>query len=480
MPKFQAIQAAHEVLSDPIQKAKYDLERAKLNRLRETESSNFKKPPPPRRTDSGYANGAYHQPTAQPPPRRDTSTSRYAQQNASRARPQSTTSASADKFAQFARAATTAPTWDRARYEEASRAEGLRGLNAMRGGQPPQTSPLRPRHPTAPRSAGTDTYTPASEQSPGFPGLNRTTSQRRGGPHAGFGDEPPPRSAYAQHHRPERDRPPSAGVFPTVDPQAQRRPQESMNPLRQTRSFQPEDFTHPRPGLSRTSSKYATAGGERTQVNTANISRSASVRNSPIDHKWDERGPFGARSAAEEGTPKPRHRSHSPQARNGKATFEYGSETSSDGSDTPAYPPPQNRKKATLRRPHTHSSSSDTAGLEGYFPNTNYTRIVEDSNTYDYPAPENKATPVRKPFSNMTSPIDQHDVGVNDPLFYTASRDETPRHQYAFLFISQSQSQRLSQLYMARVGGSIQILFQNSGMSSNITIDISIERDLHL
>lgn len=310
----------------------------------------------------------------------------------------------------------------------------------MRGSQVPQTSPLRPRPPTAPRSTAADAYSPGAEPSPGFPGLNRTTSQRRGfGTHAAAGDEPQSRSAYAQYHRSERDRPSAAGLFPNVDPQAQQRSRESLSPLRQTRSFHPDDLMPARPGLSRAASKYATAGGERTQVNTANVGRSASVRNSPIDHKWEEKGPFGARSAAEERTPRPRHRSHSPQARNGTAAFEYPSETSSEEADTPP-PPRQNQKKASLRRPHTHSSSGDAPGLTGYFPSTNYTRVVDDSSTYDYPAPDTKATPVRKPFTNVASSSDEHDLSANEPSFYNPSQDEIPRHQYESPFISQLQA----------------------------------------
>lgn len=439
MPKFQAIQAAHEILGDPIQKAKYDLERAKLNRSRDIESPTFRKPPPPRRTDSTYTNGVYPQPTPQPPPRRDASTSRYAPQNAARSRPQATASSGADKFAQFARAAPS--QWDRAKFEEAqARAEGLRGLNAMRPGPVPQTSPLRPRHPTAPRSTGADSYSPGAEPSPGFPGLNRTSSQRRGfGTHAGAGDELPSRSAYAQYHRSERDRPPSAGLFPNVDAHGQQRSRDPVSPLRQAHSFHSDDFTQTRPGLSRASSKYASAGGERTQVNTANIGRSASVRNSPLDPSEEERGPFGTRSAAEQRTPRPRHRSHSPQARNGTATFQYASETSSDEEITPPLAP-QDRKKANLRRPATHSGNRDGPGLTGYFPSTNYTRVVDDGSTYDYPAPDTKATPVRKPFTNMTSPIDEHDASANEPSIHAPSQDEVPKHQYEFPFISHSQA----------------------------------------
>ena len=295
----------------------------------------------------------------------------------------------------------------------------------MRGGPVPQTSPLRTRqHPTAPKPAG-DPYGSGTDPLPGFQGLNRANSQRRF-PSANTGGEET-RSAYAHYHRADRERPPSAGSFPNVVPERSR---ESVSPLRQTRSFPHHDeLPQTRPPLSRTSSRYARTGGERTNLNTTPIGRSASVRNSPIDREWEERGPFGAKPVPEERNTRPRHRSHSPQTRPGNAKFEYNSETSSDED---AIPSPQERRKAPLKRPQTHTStySSDGPGLTGYFPNTNYTRIVEDGNKYDYPAPESKGTPIRKPFANLASAFDAHDPNANEPPFRSSSEEDISRHKY--------------------------------------------------
>lgn len=432
MPKFQAIQAAHEVLGDANQKAKYDAERAKLSRARDVESpvGTFKKPAAPPRTNSFYPNGQYSQSGSQPPPRKDPSAGQYVPQGSSR-RPQSATASSADKFAQFARAAPPPQQWDRSRFEEAARQEGLRGMNAMKGSMP-QASPLRPHHPTAPRSAGADPYGSGPEPSPGFPGLNRTASHRRAyAARPPSGDEAPPsRSAYAHYHRSERERPPSVGGFAHIDPNKPARDRGSVSPLRQTRSFHPDDFSTLRPGLSRASSKYARTGGERTQVNTANIGRSTGVRNSPVGPEWKERGPLDARAGAEDRSPRSRHRSHSPKARAGVPKFEFStSETSSDSDNQPAT---EDRPKAPLRRPHPQFSSKvseEGPGLTGYFPDTNYTRIVDD-NTYSFPPPASKGAPVRRPFTDMASPIDRHDANLNGAAFNTPTHEDTPKSRY--------------------------------------------------
>lgn len=408
VPKFQAIQAAHEILGDPAQKAKYDAERAKLNKpARDADSPvpTFKKPAPPRRTDSGYPNGNFPQSSSQQPPRRDPSATRYGPQTSTR-RPNPAVPPGNDKFAQFARAAPQ-QRWDHAKFEEAARAEAYRGMNAMRGSGMPQTSPLRPRgHPTAPRSAGTgtDSYTGGPEPSPGFPGLGRTASGRRYNP----GDEPQSRSAYAQYHRPDRDRPPSTGPYTNPEQSPHHGTRESNSPLRTTRSFQHEDFQEVRPSLSRTSSRYARTGGERTTLGTGNIGRSTSVRNSPIDKRWDdETGPFGTQHTPEERASRPRHRSHSPP-RPGPPKFQFTSESSSEGDDSLRH---QDRPKPSAWQPHgrTESSRATDDGLSGYFPKTNYNTRVVDDHTYPFPAPESKHTPARKTASNLGSPNEQHE-----------------------------------------------------------------------
>lgn len=430
VPKFQAIQAAHEILGDPTQKAKYDAERAKLNRpARESDSPApaFKKPPPPRRADSAYTNGSFPQPGSQPPPRRDASATRYAPQSGPR-RPNSAATSANDKFAQFARAAPQ-QRWDQAKFDEAARAEAFRGMNAMRGGGGmPPTSPLRSRgHPTAqrPPSSNADPYSSGPEPSPGYPGLGRTASGRRfNGPGQPEGD-PQSRSAYAQYHRSERERPPSAGAYP--DPSAHHRPREADSPSRTPRPFPPDEYPATRPGLSRTSSRYAHGGGERTNVNTGGLGRSASVRNSPIDKRWeDDSGPFGTRTAPDERIPRPRHRSHSPP-RPGGPKFQFTSESSSEGEDLP---PPDQRAKANIRRTHYDIPSSDSTksgddGLSGYFPKTNYNSRVVDDHTYAFPAPEVKHTPLRKVASDIGSPHENHQNQER-----RTSKDDLPDSRY--------------------------------------------------
>lgn len=296
------------------------------------------------------------------------------------------------------------------------------------GGGPPPTSPLRSRgHPTAqrPPSNGPDPYMSGPEPSPGYPGLGRTASGRRfNGPSP---DEPQSRSAYAQYHRSERERPPSAGPYPQPDPSPLHRPREADSPSRAPRPFPPDEFPSTRPGLSRTSSRYAHGGGERTTLGTGNLGRSASVRTSPIDKRWDdESGPFGARTVPEDRAPRPRHRSHSPP-RPGAPKFQFTSESSSEGEDLP---PPGQRAKANMRRPHQEMPSAESMrsnddGLSGYFPKTNYNSRIVDDHNYQFPAPEVKATPLRKVASDIGSP---HENGENGER--RTSKDDLPGFRY--------------------------------------------------
>ena len=398
-------------MNNPDQKAKYDEDRAKL-KAREADAGLFRKPAPPKRTETGFSNGGY---TSGNAGRREPSATRYAPQSAPRSRPASAASTGADKFAQFARAAPQ--QWDRTRQEEAARADGLRGLNFMRGGHMPQTSPLRTRPPTAPRQNGG--YSPTTEPSPGFPGLNRSTSRREWSSHGTPSDDNGPKSAYAYVNR---DRPSSSTYQDT-------RYRDPEPPLRENKSFQPGDFSHLRPGLGRTPSRYArTGGGERTEINTGNLSRTTSVKGSPSGTPWEDRekGAFGNRAGAEAQSPRPRHRSHSPRSRKVEPQFQYASQsTSSDDDDLP---PPGQRKKATLRRPQTHSSGMGS-GMDGYFPSDNYTKVVDDSSTYDFPAPQNKGPPTRKPFPNMTAPVDSRDQSGNETPHRMSSQEGIPTNR---------------------------------------------------
>jgi len=159
-----------------------------------------------------------------------------------------------------------------------------------------------------------------------------------------------------------------------------------------------------RPGLfERAQSRYASTAGERTELNPG-LSRSSSVRNSPVEPKWEDRdaGPFGARRVNPQPT---RHRSASPKVRTAGSTADFSSSESSEDEVIHM----ASRKKAQPRPPKPRVATDDGFDTQASF--KNYTRVVlgeataNSANGYVYPAPGQKQ-PTRTPFPNVTSPDD--------------------------------------------------------------------------
>ncbi|KAI1617207.1 molecular chaperone DnaJ [Exophiala viscosa] len=400
VPKFQAVQAAHEILSDPVQKSKYDAARARIAAVNTAASAtNYSDP-------YGFARAATSKPaTTTPqfpfPPPPKANEKRTAPQT-----PKSQGSRGAEKFNAFVRGAPQ--SWDRARFDDA-RAEAARAFPNMRTTQSTQQMPPRP-----PRQAPTAPKPPHSADTPHlpnvppttFPGLSRTQSTRSGhGPSAyGSDDYSAARSAYS-HVRGRGGPPPSSHPHPhdahTMHSPPRSRARPAVSPLRQARSTEYHHMRNESAGDIRPSSRYAGVGGERTDLHGEGLHRSASVRNSPVDPHWDDRGPFGKPNAHFEHVP--RHRSASPGMRPAGKHAEYSSESSSSDDEELNI---NNRPKAPLRtrpRPQqTKPTSDNNPGLTGQFPNTNYTRIVDHSQ-YNFPAPEARE-PLRRPFPDMPSP----------------------------------------------------------------------------
>lgn len=435
--KFQAVQAAHEILSDAQLKTKYDQERAKSNRVNttfgpaETDPYNFRKPT------------ARPAPSASqfPPPPRRTQTGSNARFTATNSRPPGPTAPGVEKFKAFTEA--TSQQWDRAKFEEAARADAVRGFQSMKsarafpGQQMPPPQPARPpRAPTAPRTNAFDSTSPNDDQpppGPGFPGMSRTANMRRSGfdpssPSPGMDEQQAPSraSAYASYSRGERPQASNAygyfpeGVTPQSPPSANKK--SAGNPLRHVQSESGWDPPHPhRPDLERVSSKYANTSGERTTLgrdpghstgvrtsSSRGLGRSASVRTSPVERHWDE-----THGQTQPGRPHshhgpPRNHSSSPKLRpSGVPIIDYSSSSSESSED--------GRRSFAPRRPRVYTSNSEQHGyrpfseddpaLTGQFPSNNYTKIVEDNNKssqYNFPPPIDG--PVRRPFSNMASP----------------------------------------------------------------------------
>ncbi|EXJ87895.1 hypothetical protein A1O1_04822 [Capronia coronata CBS 617.96] len=396
LPKFQAVQAAHEILSDPVEKAKYDAARAKLaGRTYASDPYGFA-----RSTNAKPPTSTAHFPFP-PPPKPNQKRPPFPSPNQ-----RAQTSSGADKFNAFARGAPQ--SWDRTRFDEA-RAEAARMFPNMRPSPTaPPVPPRTPRQaPTAPKpTSSSDLPHVPNIPPPGFPGLSRTQSARKQGYTSGAhgADEAQaPRSAYS-YVRGDRTSGPTAHGYVPDDhmrspPVTRARP--AVSPLRHTRSSDYDMRSDPLGG-SRPSSKYSGVGGERTDIHGDGLHRSTSVRNSPIDPRWDDRGPFGRPSAHFD--PQPRHRSASPGMRPNGIHADFSSESSSSEDEElnmKARPKAVPRSRVPGMNPFGKVGESNP-GLTGQFPNTNYTRIVEDGQ-YKNPTPDLR-DPARKPFPDMTSP----------------------------------------------------------------------------
>ncbi|KIV94778.1 hypothetical protein PV10_02510 [Exophiala mesophila] len=412
VPKFQAVQAAHEILIDPVEKKKYDEGRARLNAKQAQTSQTYTAPFSP--DPYGFARPPAPKPPGStpqnfpPPPKPRDKRPQFSMPNPK------PTSTSADKYAAWAR--TVPDPRDRPRYDAATSAEAARGFSNMRQTQSNPQAPTRStrQHPTAPRPpSAADNFHVPSGTSGAFPGLSRTQSARKptGYNTAPYGSDEPqaPRSAYS-YVRGDRSQAPPPNIH-VPEPQSTRappvtRPRPAVSPLRHTRSSD-YDMRSNQPGSSRPSARYATTGGEKTNVHGDGVRRSSSVRNSPVDPEWEEdRGPFG-RPTASRHEHVPRHRSASPKVTSNGRNTTYASSSSSESDDE--WGTIHNRPKATPKSrskpgttPTFQAFADNDPALTGQFPNTNYTKVVNDGQHY-YPPPGSKDH-TRNPWSTTVSP----------------------------------------------------------------------------
>ncbi|KAJ5089243.1 hypothetical protein N7532_007927 [Penicillium argentinense] len=340
--KFQAIQAAHEILSDPHTRLKYDTDRlrAGFGKFPTAPKTNTARKPQPA--------GAYEPPrppfTKAPPP-------------FTKPQPTSTPkgpSAGASRYAAHARAGQQ--SWHTPQDDAQTRADAFRGFSGMRGSANANagaSSGWRQFDPSTGHS--TPGGTPRQQNQPfgnprpksayeryqeSFrtqnPSSNPHSPKKRTGfaPGTAGGDEPMARntSAYTSSSRSER---PSSAYFESAPPPTAKKP-SNVDPSEDLHDFEP------RPEFSRTSSRYATSGGEKTFFNSSRLGRSSTMRT-----------PSGGYPTSNSRTNPPspipshreRHRSASPKGRRERAYS--ADETSSDGDDSEEefFPPPTRTQK---------------------------------------------------------------------------------------------------------------------------------------
>ncbi|KAJ5091243.1 Heat shock protein DnaJ [Penicillium alfredii] len=309
--KFQAIQAAHEILSDPQQRLKYD-----TDRLRAGYGKNYG---PPRANTQRKAQPTSYTPTG--PPKTPNSKPPFAN------RPNPSTngpSAGAQRYASHARAG---PQWQKPQDEAQTRADAFRGFQGMRnsntgswqnfdprtgraapnpGATPRQNAPFgqsaRPKSAFEYFRENYRTQKPSTPQSP---------KKRQGfAPGTAGGDEPMARNTSSYTSRSDR---PTSHYFDAAPPPTAKKPAE------------PES-TFVSPEFERASSRYAKAGGERTFFSSDEFGRSASVRTPSGSYR-----PNSRTNPPSPVPPQPdRHRSASPKDRRNRT---YSASTSSSDSE---------------------------------------------------------------------------------------------------------------------------------------------------
>ncbi|KAJ5682769.1 Heat shock protein DnaJ N-terminal [Penicillium macrosclerotiorum] len=303
--KFQLIQAANEILSDPKRRLDYDKDRLRAGYGKFYEPSSQRKPPPTSFTAP--------KPARYPFPSRP-----YPYMNGA--------SAGANRYGAHARAG--ASQWQHSQDEEQTRADAFKGFHNMRTpnsrGSGPQSGGAPRQHNTPfgnqrPKSAYEKTYRENSKtQSPSSP----NSAKKRYGfaPGAADGDEPPARntSSYTNNRS---ERPSSMYFDPAPSPTA-RKPAAPEPPL-------PQEF-------ERSSSRYARTGGEKTFFTSSGLGRSSTVRTPS--------GSYHTSSArTNPSSPNPsqpeRHRSASPKTRRDRS-YSFSS-TSSDLDDEIEEEPPR-------------------------------------------------------------------------------------------------------------------------------------------
>ncbi|EEP82299.1 predicted protein [Uncinocarpus reesii 1704] len=326
--KFQALQTAYEVLNDSQLRSKYDTDRIRAGYGKHYSSSRATATPrtqssgtpfaptPPRRTPTSTGNKSGYPPTgsyAPPPP-----------------------TSGAQKWNNYTKPG--ASKWDKVYEDARTRAEAYHGFQNMkhnshpaggwtnfdpRTGRSSQEAGRTEKPPTAkaqqgqrPHSAYESYFNPQKQTAPQ---RSQTTKKRNGfAPGTPGGDEPMAKStsAYASVSRGERAQA-SNPLF-----------EQAPSPTK--KKFTGDSNPSSMPNLERTSSRYATAGGEKTYVSSAGLGFTSSART-----LFEDPGPR-PRTNPPSPTATPvggRHHSESPKLRPSRNHAFTSSPTSSDSDE---------------------------------------------------------------------------------------------------------------------------------------------------
>ncbi|EPS25538.1 hypothetical protein PDE_00472 [Penicillium oxalicum 114-2] len=316
--KFQAIQAAHEVLSDSQQRLKYDTERlrAGYGKLYGPAKTAARKPQP--HYSPSYASAA--------PPK--TQGPKASSSNRPQG-PASGPSAGANRYATHARAGPQ--EWQKPQDQSQTRADAFKGFHNMRGqnwrGFDP-TSGAAPRQQNTPfghqKAKSAYEYFKESAQAKNTSQNTANSPRKRNGyaPGTAAGDEPMAASTNA--YKNTRNERPSSMYFDSAPPPTAKKSTRPVSP-----TWQPESARAPSPPLAqefeRTSRSYASVGGEKTYFASPGLGRSSTMRTPPTSHRTSNMRTDPSGSGRQQNG---RHRSASPRSR----SYSFSS-TSSDPDD---------------------------------------------------------------------------------------------------------------------------------------------------
>lgn len=367
--KFQAIQAAHEILSDPTQRVKYDTDRLRAGYGKSYGASgphNIPRKP----SAASQAPAASGKPQRKPPfPPRPNSF-----QN----------TGGPQRYASYSRGAPQQPG-QKAQDHGQTRADAYRGFQGMKGSSTgaPGWSQFDPK--TGARSPQTNdgrTQRPKSayeyfkaSQNAANAKFNAQTPRKKQGfaPGTPGGDEPMASSTSAYTHT-SRDRSNrwSSYFESSPSPTARKPTAQETGQSDKYGNF-----------AERESSRYATSGGERTFFSSAAFGRSASMRGSPQRSRPASATGAGGADTANTG----KHRSPSPKVERDSPRTSDATTSSSGTEDDDERPTLRPKGPRSRLRPH-EKYANYRAGYDFNFATGEHPTVRSSINGPSYYSPQ--------------------------------------------------------------------------------------------
>lgn len=359
--KFQTIQAAHEILTDPEQRAKYDRQR------RTTYNAPYSAARQAR--PNSFASGASNFPPPPKPPQyttRPTPTSAGARRYANFPTPNGSTSKGGTDGAEARR--TTHSAWESMRNRPPPKAppkeytfqpgqSGREESNAQKHGPPPRAKPGFKEF-----MEQQDAAQAAQSGRPGYRVPPPFTGPRKGfAPSTAGGDEPAAPNSASYSSRSTR-RAPTAQRPAAPEPPPRGPPVLPMNNIDPLRMFR-EKAGLPAESV-RMSTPYSTHGGEKTYFDSGHLSRSRSTREGGDKEDGDDTSSGKDRRQSFSSSPRSR-RSEQPSGRADPGGYDGSSPPKRTVSDANISPASGRGAKPSKPRPHGEATRESDTSSDG-------------------------------------------------------------------------------------------------------------------